>query len=99
LLLFSLLSSLFYNCKEEIILNTKMLRTILVLFTVTAVLLGCQSQGTQESTNNKEAQISVIASFLPMYEFTKNVAGDRADVQLLVSEGQDAHHMNQAHKM
>ncbi len=73
-------------------MNLKILRTLLVLFSVTAVLFGCQSQDTQESSNNEENKISVIASFLPMYEFTKNVAGDRADVQLMVSEGQDAHH-------
>lgn len=73
-------------------MNPKILRTLLVLFTVTAVLFGCQSQETQDSPNNDDSKISVIASFLPMYEFTKNVAGDRADVQLMVSEGQDAHH-------
>nr|WP_318540483.1 zinc ABC transporter substrate-binding protein [Terribacillus saccharophilus] len=73
-------------------MNLKILRTLLVLFSVTAVLFGCQSQDTQESSKNEENKISVIASFLPMYEFTKNVAGDRADVQLMVSEGQDAHH-------
>ncbi|MCM3127969.1 metal ABC transporter solute-binding protein, Zn/Mn family [Paenibacillus provencensis] len=71
-------------------MNPKMLKIILVLVTVSIVLFGCQD--TEDSTNNEEANISVIASFLPMYEFTKNIAGDRADVQLMVSEGQDAHH-------
>ncbi|MCM3781996.1 zinc ABC transporter substrate-binding protein [Neobacillus mesonae] len=73
-------------------MNRKMLQTILVFFTVTAVLFGCQSQDTEDSTNNEGTKISVVASFLPMYEFTKNIAGDRADVHLMVSEGQDAHH-------
>ncbi|AIQ46528.1 Mn2+/Zn2+ ABC transporter substrate-binding protein [Paenibacillus sp. FSL R7-0273] len=71
----------------------KMLQTLAVLLTVTLVLFGCQSQKLEEgSTGNNETTISVVASFLPMYEFTKKVAGDRADVQLMVSEGQDAHH-------
>lgn len=71
----------------------KMLQTLAVLLTVTLVLFGCQSQKLEESsTGNDETRISVVASFLPMYEFTKKVAGDRADVQLMVSEGQDAHH-------
>ena len=66
-----------------------MLKTILVCFALTAILFGCQSQ---DSSSNEETNISVVASFLPMYEFTKTIAGDRADVQLMVSEGQDAHH-------
>lgn len=51
------------------------------------VLMGCQSEG----TTGQDADVNVVASFLPMYEFTKQVAGDRANVQLMVSEGQDAH--------
>ncbi|MEK3980504.1 zinc ABC transporter substrate-binding protein [Psychrobacillus sp. FSL K6-2836] len=54
-----------------------------------AVLAGCsQADGESDSTE----QLSVVTSFYPMYEFTKHVAGDRADVSLMVSSGQDAHH-------
>ncbi|MEK5058473.1 Mn2+/Zn2+ ABC transporter substrate-binding protein [Paenibacillus sp. FSL H7-0326] len=72
-------------------MNRKMLQTLFVFLTVTLVLFGCESQNTENTTNNDGSKISVIASFLPMYEFTKYIAGDRADVQLMVSEGQDAH--------
>ncbi|WDF02229.1 metal ABC transporter solute-binding protein, Zn/Mn family [Shouchella hunanensis] len=72
-------------------MNKKVYRPILASCAAIAVLSGCQSQDGQNNTSD-DSRISVVASFLPMYEFTKQVAGDRANVQLMVSEGQDAHH-------
>lgn len=54
-----------------------------------AVLAGCNQE---DGESNSTEQLSVVTSFYPMYEFTKHVAGDRADVSLMVSSGQDAHH-------
>lgn len=50
-------------------------------------------QVSQEGQNNQEAgdKVNVMTSFYPMYEFTQEVAGDRANVEVLVSGGQDAH--------
>ncbi|GAB2567809.1 metal ABC transporter solute-binding protein, Zn/Mn family [Gracilibacillus alcaliphilus] len=67
----------------------KWAQALLLCLIAAVVLFGCQSQ---DSSDNEETEISIVASFLPIYEFTKQVAGDRADVQLMVSEGQDAHH-------
>lgn len=73
-------------------MKKKLTQTFFIGASLTAVLFGCQSQDQENATENEDTAISVVASFLPMYEFTKEVAGDRADVQLMVSEGQDAHH-------
>ncbi|WP_130860731.1 metal ABC transporter solute-binding protein, Zn/Mn family [Gracilibacillus phocaeensis] len=69
-------------------MNKKWLYTLLLSLITAAVLVACQSE---DNADNEEGEISVVASFLPMYEFTQQVAGDRADVQLMLSEGQDAH--------
>ena len=37
-------------------------------------------------------KIQIITSIFPVYELTKEIAGDRADVSLMVSENEDAHH-------
>lgn len=37
-------------------------------------------------------KISVVTTFYPMYYMTKTIAGDVADVQVLVEKGLDAHH-------
>lgn len=54
-----------------------------------ATLAGCNQE---DGESGSAEQLSVVTSFYPMYEFTKHVAGDRADVSLMVSSGQDAHH-------
>lgn len=60
---------------------------ILLITMIGVILFGCQNE-----ENTSDNKLSVITSFYPMYEFTKQVAGDRADVMLMVSDGQDAHH-------
>ncbi|HJT10544.1 MAG TPA: zinc ABC transporter substrate-binding protein, partial [Candidatus Nitrosotalea sp.] len=40
---------------------------------------------------NTSKKIQVIASFFPMYEFTRNVAGDRADVSVFIPIGTEPH--------
>lgn len=54
-----------------------------------AALAGCNSE---DAESGSAEEISVVASFYPMYEFARHVAGDRAEVSLMVSSGQDAHH-------
>ncbi|PAD90960.1 metal ABC transporter solute-binding protein, Zn/Mn family [Shouchella clausii] len=63
--------------------------TILFSSLVCTTLIGC-SQNEEENTASEK--LSVVTSFYPMYEFAQQVAGDRADVSLMVSAGEDAHH-------
>lgn len=42
-------------------------------------------------TPPQSTKLTVIASFYPIYDFTKNVAGDRANVSVLVPETLDVH--------
>ncbi|WP_440897490.1 metal ABC transporter solute-binding protein, Zn/Mn family [Amphibacillus sp. Q70] len=69
-------------------MNKKWLVTLLLSLTLAIILLGCQTPDTAE---NGDTEISVVASFLPMYEFTKQVGEERANVQLMASEGMDPH--------
>ena len=36
-------------------------------------------------------KLSIVTTFYPMYEFTKEVAGDRADISMLMTPGTDVH--------
>jgi len=69
-------------------MKRKWVGTILLSLTMSAILLGCQ----KEVSSTSDDKVSVVTSFYPMYEFTQQVAGDRADVSLMVSAGEDAHH-------
>lgn len=45
-----------------------------------------------DTDSNEADKLSVITTFYPVYEFTEQVAGDRADVEMMISGGTDVHH-------
>lgn len=61
--------------------------TAVVVLTSTNI---SQQQNTQ-STIPSGQKMKVVASFFPMYEFTRNVAGDRADVSVFIPIGEEPH--------
>ena len=68
-------------------------------YLVTASLLAACSPGGQENQSGQDQaqadqdqdQLQVTASFFPVYEFAREVAGDRAQVDMILSSNQDAH--------
>ncbi|WP_445505507.1 metal ABC transporter substrate-binding protein [Niallia sp. 03091] len=68
------------------------LRTVLIVLVAVVFMAGCgkNSETTNGKTSNSE-KIKVITTFYPMYEFTKNVAGDQADVELLIPSSTEPH--------
>lgn len=63
----------------------------LFLATVAAVglLAACGNQQDQDAAKNDKLQ--VMTTFYPMYEFTKEVVGDKGDVELLIPAGTEPH--------
>lgn len=59
----------------------------------TLVLLGLflMACSPEKTTETKEEKIKVIATFYPMYEFSKAVIGDEGEVELLIPAGTEAH--------
>lgn len=52
-------------------------------------IAGC---GNNESVRGEESdEINIVTTFYPVYEFTKQVAGEAADVSLLIPAGTEAH--------
>lgn len=45
----------------------------------------------ESASESSEDKLQVTASFYPMYEFASQVAGDRADVEMILDANQDAH--------
>ncbi|WP_028589196.1 metal ABC transporter substrate-binding protein [Paenibacillus massiliensis] len=54
---------------------------------------GTTSDDTSKAVNagNEAAAIKVVTTFYPMYEFTRQVAGEHADVTMLVPSGTEPH--------
>ena len=65
----------------------KILKYISIFIALLSILSACT---TKQPVDSGKAQI--VASISPVYEMTKAVAGDQADVSLMVSANEDAHH-------
>ncbi|OPA81234.1 ABC transporter substrate-binding protein [Paenibacillus selenitireducens] len=68
-----------------------------VIFSLGLVLTGCSAKSDSQPTpsvveaTDSHDKIKVQVSFYPMYEFTKQVAGDLADVESLIPAGIEPH--------
>lgn len=75
-------------------LNPKLKRTLFVLLAVMLVLSGCGSKADPAPASGKDGasdKLQIVATFYPMYEFARQVAGDAAEVTVLVPEGVEPH--------
>ena len=62
-------------------------RTMALSLGLAVVLSGC-GKGSEQSATGK---LKVVTTFYPMYEFSKQVAGDHADVVALIPSGVEPH--------
>lgn len=69
----------------------KMQKGLLLLGTVvlSVLLTACGGKEKKEASSNEKIQ--VMTTFYPMYEFTKQVVGDKGDVELLIPAGTEPH--------
>ncbi|MFX3656596.1 metal ABC transporter solute-binding protein, Zn/Mn family [Streptococcus suis] len=59
----------------------------LLFLSVSALLLSACGN----STASEDGKLNIVTTFYPVYEFTKQVAGDEANVDLLVKAGTEVH--------
>ena len=69
---------------------------LLSLITAAAVFTGCgdKSSSTGGPSDSKEAsgdKLSVVTTIFPEYDWTKEIAGDKADITMLLDNGVDLH--------
>lgn len=63
-------------------MNRKKRIGVISLFSILLIAaVGC---GNQEDTQPKSNTLKVVTTFYPMYDFTKNVAGDKAEITMLL---------------
>lgn len=74
-----------FDLHEEVL---KIKKIVLLLFVTTMSLVACQQPA--ESTTEDD-KINIVTTFYPVYEFTKQVVGNNANVSMLVGAGQDSH--------
>jgi len=68
---------------------TKIFKRLLSVLLILALCSGCAAKNTHEPP--KGAKLQIMTSIFPIYDFTKNIAGEFADVILLLPPGAESH--------
>ena len=64
-------------------------KTFLLILILLSFLLSCQ----QAKDSNKEGKkLKVVATIFPVYDFARNIGGDKIDVIMLLPPGIEVHH-------
>ena len=78
--------------------HKKSMKWALSLVGATALLAGCGAAGS--TTENTESdKLQVVTTFYPMYDFTKQVAQDDAEVSMLLEAGMEVHSFEPSSQM
>jgi zinc transport system substrate-binding protein len=64
-------------------------KTSLLILILLSFLLSCQPA---KESNKEEQKLKVIATIFPIYDFARNIGGDKIKVTMLLPPGTDAHH-------
>lgn len=72
-------------------MNKKKIFSLFSFLLASVVLVACSSGNEEGADTSEGSEVSVVTSFFPVYQFTEEVAGDRADVTLMVDGGADPH--------
>lgn len=67
----------------------KIIQLASVLFATMLFLLACTNS---ENTEEENDTIHIVTSMFPVYEITKEIAGDQAKVSVMLGPNEDAHH-------
>lgn len=70
---------------------------VTALFTTSVLLVGCQSKNKTDHAS-EDHKLNIVTSFYPMYEFTKEVTGDKANISMLIPSSVEPHDWEPAAK-
>lgn len=69
----------------------KKLVSIFLSIVIICSLFSISGCGKTEKVQNSDGKISIVTTIFPYYDFVRQLAGDKADVRLLLSPGSDPH--------
>jgi zinc transport system substrate-binding protein len=64
-------------------------KTVLPILLLLSFLLSCQPA---KESNREDQKLRVIATIFPIYDFARNIGGDKINITMLLPPGTDAHH-------
>ena len=70
----------------------KFFSLLLLLTLTTGLLSGCGQDSSKENMIDTDSdKLTVIATLFPQYDFAREIAGDKADIKLLLPPGMESH--------
>lgn len=72
----------------------KKILTVILVVLLASALFGCtQNQNTSDLNQNEEEnnKIKIVTTLFPQYDFTRQIAGDKAEIVLLLPPGSESH--------
>ncbi|AYV65784.1 zinc ABC transporter substrate-binding protein [Niallia circulans] len=69
----------------------KKFKLVTIMLLAILVIAACGKGENNDSNGANKEKLKIMTTFYPMYEFTKNIAGDKADVTLLIPSNQEPH--------
>ncbi|MDF2544362.1 MAG: transporter substrate-binding protein [Herbinix sp.] len=67
---------------------------VLLYLVIISVLEGCSKQNITSKENkssDESKKINIVATIFPQYDFARQIAGDKADITMLLSPGAESH--------
>ena len=70
----------------------KIMTYLFVAFSALFLMSACSSDETTPTQSEAEDDVQIVTSIFPAYEITRAIAGEEANVSLMVGANEDAHH-------
>jgi len=72
-------------------MRQKALKSAVLFFCIFLITANFISGCRQKNGDSKHHRLKIITTLFPLYDFTKNIAGEKADVSLILPPGVEAH--------
>ena len=70
----------------------RIISVFFILILSIGIMTGCVNTSQQQTANDSASdKLTVIATLFPQYDFAREIAGDKADIQLLLPAGMESH--------
>ncbi|CRF32383.1 metal binding protein [Brachyspira suanatina] len=76
-------------------MQKKILIFLTLLFSI--IIVSCNNANKSSNENNKEidnSKLKVVTTIFPIYDFTRNIAGDNVNLQMIIKPGIEIHSFN-----
>lgn len=72
-------------------MKKKLILGLLISVVLSGLLVGCNGNKSKDKEEVSDNKLKIVATLFPQYDFVREIAGDKADITLLMSPGVESH--------